>query len=82
MMIHRRFSCPAVLALALLTVEAGAQVDRTDLSGTVVDPAGKAIPDVHVTALMPDNGTSRETVTSRTGTYEVPGLPEIGRAHV
>jgi hypothetical protein len=75
MMIYRRLSSLAVLALALLTVEAAAQVDRADLSGTVVDPAGKVIPDVHVTVLMPDNGTSRETVTSRSGTYEVPGLP-------
>ncbi len=75
MMIYRRFGSLAVLALALLAVEVAAQVDRADLSGTVVDPAGKAIPEVRVTVLMPDNGTSRETVTSRTGTYEVPGLP-------
>jgi hypothetical protein len=74
MMIYRRFGSLAVLSLALLAVEVAAQVDRADLSGTVVDPVGKAIPEVRVTVLMPDNGTSRETVTSRTGTYEVPGL--------
>jgi hypothetical protein len=52
-----------------------AQVDRADLSGTVTDPAGKSVPGVRVTVLQPDNGTNRATVTTSTGTYEVPALP-------
>jgi len=52
-----------------------AQVDRAGLDGTVTDPSGKVIPDVHVVAEMPDTGLRRETVSSPTGTYDIPELP-------
>jgi hypothetical protein len=52
-----------------------AQVDRTSLTGTLTDPAGKVVPDVHVEVYMPDTGLKRETTTSREGTYEVAELP-------
>ena len=52
-----------------------AQVDRAGLDGTVTDSSGKVIPDVHVVAEMPDTGLRRETVSSPTGTYDIPELP-------
>ena len=52
-----------------------AQVDRTSLSGTVTDSAGRVVPGVHVVVALSDTGLVRETYTSRTGTYEVPVLP-------
>jgi Carboxypeptidase regulatory-like domain len=53
----------------------GAQVAQSGLTGTVSDSAGKLIPGVHVTALMPVIGLRRESTTSRRGTYEIPELP-------
>jgi hypothetical protein len=70
-----------LLCILLLCISASvgrpgvAQVDRADLSGTVTDPTGKSVRGVHVAVLLPDNGTTRQTVTTRTGTYEVPALP-------
>lgn len=52
-----------------------AQVDRAGLNGTITDPSGKVIPDVHVVAEMPDTGLRRETVSSPTGSYDIPELP-------
>lgn len=52
-----------------------AQIDRTGLNGTITDPSGKVIPGVHVIAEMPDNGLRRETLSSGTGTYDIPELP-------
>ena len=71
---YPRLGIAAVL-LACFLSRASAQIDRTSLSGTVSDSAGSAIPDIHVVVYMPDTGLNRETVTSRTGTYEVPELP-------
>ncbi|QNI32557.1 TonB-dependent receptor [Alloacidobacterium dinghuense] len=52
-----------------------AQVDRAGLDGTITDPSGKVIPGVHVVAEMPDTGLKRETVSSPTGSYDIPELP-------
>ncbi len=75
-------SLPSIVrpALALLmcfcAASAGlAQVDRTSLTGTVTDPAGKVVPGVHVVAFMPATDLHRETVTSGSGTYEIPDIP-------
>jgi len=65
---------PFLCLLAFMVLRSFAQVDRADLSGTVTDPQGKAVPGVHVTVLQPANGISREAVTTRSGTYEVPAL--------
>ena len=61
--------------LVLPTGLALAQVDRAGLDGSITDPSGKVIPGVHVVAEMPDTGLRRETVSSSTGTYDIPELP-------
>jgi len=63
------------IALFLLASLCAAQVDRTGLNGSVTDPAGRAVPGIHVVVTMPDIGLVRETSTSRTGMYEIPELP-------
>ena len=52
-----------------------AQVDRAGLVGTVTDPSGKVLPEVHVVAEMPEFGLRRESISSSTGAYEIPELP-------
>jgi hypothetical protein len=61
--------------LVHLTGRAVAQVDRTGLNGTITDQSGKVVPSVHVVAEMPDTGLRRETLSSATGTYDIPELP-------
>ena len=65
----------AIVLLTCFVAQAFAQVDRTSLSGTVTDSAGRVVPGVHVVVALSDTGLVRETYTSRTGTYEVPVLP-------
>ncbi len=62
-------------ALAYPAEQAVAQVDRAGLNGTITDPSGKVIPAAHVVAEMPEIGLRRETVSSATGTYNIPELP-------
>jgi len=52
-----------------------AQVDHSDLTGTVTDAAGKLLPGTKVTATMPSMGVRRETVSSGDGTYSITDLP-------
>jgi hypothetical protein len=52
-----------------------AQVDRSALSGTVIDPSGRVVPQAHITAVKSDSGLRRETTTSASGTYDIPELP-------
>jgi hypothetical protein len=61
-----------ILSVASL---AQAQVDRAGLSGTVADPSGRVVPQTHVTAVQNDTGLRRETISSLTGTYDIPELP-------
>ena len=61
--------------LAYPAEQAVAQVDRAGLDGTITDPSGKVVPGVHVAAEMPETGLRRETVSSATGTYDLPELP-------
>src|SRR5258707_1133803 len=58
-----------------------AQVDRANLTGTISDPVGAAIP--HATAEVSYTGTgfTRIVETGDTGTYSVPALP-LGRCSV
>ena len=65
----------ALIAFAYPEEQAVAQVDRAGLDGTITDPSGRVMPDVHVVAEMPDTGLRRETASSRTGTYDIPDLP-------
>ena len=52
-----------------------AQVDRTAITGTVTDQQGNRIPQSTVRATEGATGFQRETLTTSTGTYELPGLP-------
>jgi len=52
-----------------------AQVDRSGLNGTVTDPTGRVLPQTHVTAVHNATGLRRETMTSPSGTYDIPELP-------
>jgi len=65
-----------LLSFALFPAfSAHAQVDRSAVSGTVVDEAGKAIPGVHILAIETARGLRRECVSSGDGSYAVPDLP-------
>jgi hypothetical protein len=64
------------IALFLTCAHSGnAQVDRSSLSGTVTDPAGKLLPGTRVTAVMPATGLTRDTTSTTNGTYSLPDLP-------
>ena len=52
-----------------------AQVDRSGLSGTVTDPAGRVVPQAHVTVVENETGLRREGVSDATGSYSIPELP-------
>ena len=71
------FFLPVLVVSSLLLTSwiAAAQVDRSDLTGTVTDSAGKLLPGAEVTAVMPSTGLKRETVSSKDGTYSLPNLP-------
>src|SRR5882757_3388905 len=65
---------PAVL-LACLTSKGFAQVDRAGLNGTVTDPSGRVLPQTHVVAVHNATGLRRESVSSSSGTYDIPEMP-------
>jgi hypothetical protein len=62
----------AALCLALCV---SAQTDRTSLTGTVIDPQGKRVPDAKVLAVEDSTGLRRETQTTSQGTYQLADLP-------
>src|SRR5580704_10973350 len=61
--------------MACLAFPSAAQVDRAGLTGTVTDPAGRVLPQTHVTAVQNSTGLRRETMSSSSGTYDIPELP-------
>jgi len=64
------------LALALcLAASLSAQVDRATLSGTVSDPSSAYIDAAIVAVKSAATGFSRQTTTSQSGAYQLPGLP-------
>jgi hypothetical protein len=67
---------PAGLGIIFCLVSAAlAQTDRTGLNGTVTDSSGRVLPNVEVVALQNDTGLRRESVSSASGTYDIPELP-------
>jgi Carboxypeptidase regulatory-like domain/TonB dependent receptor len=52
-----------------------AQVDRTAITGTVKDAQGKVMPGVHIIASQQETGLTRTSISSATGTYDIPELP-------
>ena len=77
---RERFSAVLLALLALCFLSAQAQVSA-NLSGRVTDPSGAAVPSASVTATDIDTGTSRTTLTSQSGQYELFELP-IGHYEV
>ena len=66
-----------VLGLFLLCacLPAFAQVDHASLSGTVTDSSGGLVPGASVETVSMETGLRRQTLTSSSGTYQIPGLP-------
>lgn len=52
-----------------------AQVDRTAITGTVVDQQGGRVPQCKVRATESATGFERETLTTSQGSYDLSGLP-------
>lgn len=51
-----------------------AQVDRASLTGTVTDASGASVADAAVTVESSSMGLRRESRSSASGTYQIPGL--------
>ena len=62
-------------ALLMASSATRAQVDRSAVTGTVSDDAGKLMRDTRVTATEIATGLRRECVTSQSGDYVLPELP-------
>jgi hypothetical protein len=62
----------ALVSLALVSF---AQVDRSGLSGTVMDSSGRLLPQAQVTVVESATGLRRETVSDPSGDYSVAQLP-------
>jgi hypothetical protein len=72
----RRFITLFVLAPVLLPLAASAQtVAIAQLSGTIVDDSGGALPGVDVTVTQTATGMTRSMVTGTSGNYVFPNLP-------
>ena len=69
---YRSFLLPLAL---ILSIPACAQVDRSALTGTITDPAGKLLPDTTITAV--DNATQleRQGKSDAAGRYDIAELP-------
>lgn len=67
--------CLALLSLLLLAVGAFAQVQNGQVTGTVTDPSGAAIPNAKVTVTNTGTNLSITTTTNQTGNYSVRELP-------
>src|SRR5215467_10425038 len=57
------------------------QADRAALTGTIADATQAGIPAARVRVVYPNNGLSRETMTSNSGVFRLGGLP-IGLCYV
>ena len=61
--------------LLLVQVYCLAQVDRAGLNGTIRDTSGKVIPGARVEAIQTATELRRDTISSSSGTYDIPELP-------
>src|SRR5690348_16160125 len=60
--------------LALMSFVAYAETETGQITGTVMDQSGAAIPNVTVTAKGTGTGVTRTAVTGDTGTYTIANL--------
>jgi hypothetical protein len=71
---------PAALTVSIIlsfpgAIPAVAQVDRSALTGTTTDPAGRLLGQTHVAAVENSTQLRREGVSDSVGRYEIPALP-------
>ena len=64
-----------LLGLMLTAVLVWGQAETGQITGTVLDQTGAAMPQADVTAKNLANGATRSTVTNSSGTYVIPNLP-------
>ncbi len=67
-----------LFSLMFLPIFAWAQIDRTEINGTVTDPSGATIADVNVTVTQEGTNQVRVIVTDSRGQFVASSLP-IGR---
>ncbi len=65
----------ALLVLPIAAHQAAAQESRATISGTVIDPAGAAIPGVNITLTEVRTGVKTLALTDSVGNYSIPFLP-------
>ena len=56
-------------------LSAPCQIDRAGLNGTVTDSSRRVLPHTNVVAVHNATGLRRETMSSSSGTYDIPELP-------
>jgi beta-lactamase regulating signal transducer with metallopeptidase domain len=71
----RAATLAALLAVAI-PIALVAQIRFSTLTGSVADPSGGLLPGVTVAAIDTTRGVRHEVVTSRTGQFEIIGLPD------
>src|SRR6201996_1530531 len=54
---------------------ANAQVNRSELSGTVTDSSGRLLPEAHIMVVQSSTALRRETVSDARGNYSISELP-------
>ena len=64
-----------VLVASLSAAACFGQPDRSSLTGTVLDPSGRAIPNAEVVATHSGTGMERRTRTNAKGVYEIYDMP-------
>jgi Carboxypeptidase regulatory-like domain len=64
----------AVVVVLMCIGVASAQVESGQISGTVSDQSGAVVPGATVTVKNAETNAARSTVSSDTGSYQVPGL--------
>ena len=79
----RSFFSPSVFLVSTIlslscAIPGIAQVDRSALTGTVTDPAGRLLGQTHITAVENSTQLRREVVSDTAGRYDIPELP-VGR---
>lgn len=76
-MLLKALRCATALFLLLLFagVPASAQSDNANVSGTITDPSGAAIPGAKVSLKNQSTGLAREATTNESGAYMIPTVP-------
>jgi len=71
----RTLSLFAVLACMCVLLIGQTQLGTGSIAGTILDPSGNAVSDVAVTVVNHETGQERRTITTGSGTFQIPVLP-------